>query len=55
MNIGSRSPYGGAEHDVLLAIARPDGMFYIVFVVPERGFGQLQLEFEGILNSIQLR
>jgi len=55
VNMSSRSPYGGAERDVLLTIARPEGIFYIVFVGPERGFDQLGPAFEGILGSIRFR
>ena len=35
-----RSPYGGAETDALLTVARPEGLFYMVFIAPERQFRQ---------------
>ncbi|MDA0206180.1 MAG: M48 family metallopeptidase [Acidobacteria bacterium] len=49
------SPYGGAERNILLTVQRPDGLFYMVFVGPERGFAQLQPSFERMAQSIQFR
>lgn len=51
----SRSPYGGAERDVLLTVPRPNGMFYMVFVGPESGFQQLEPTFGRIVDSIRFR
>ena len=55
VGLTGRSPYGGAERDVLLSVARPDGIFYMVFVGPEQGFSQLQPAFERMAGSIQFR
>jgi predicted Zn-dependent protease len=49
----SASPYGGAERDVLLTVARPEGLFYMMFVGPENAFGQLSQTFEQMLRSIR--
>lgn len=49
----SASPYGGAETDGLLTVARPEGLFYMVFIAPERQFGSLQSAFNQMVNSIR--
>jgi len=50
-----RSPYGGSERDVVLTVARPQGVFYMVFVGPERGFNQLEPTFQRMLSSLRFR
>ncbi len=50
-----RSPYGGAERDVVLTVPRPNGLFYMVFVGPEQGFQQLEPVFSRIVDSIRFR
>jgi hypothetical protein len=50
-----RSPYGGAERDVLLTVPRPNGLFYMVFVGPEQNFQQLEPTFGRIVDSIRFR
>ena len=47
------SPYGGAETDALLTVMRPEGLFYMVFIAPQRNFSSLQGAFEQMLNSIR--
>lgn len=49
------SPYGGSETDILLTVARPEGLFYIVFVVPERYVPRAEMTFNQILQSIRFR
>jgi Zn-dependent protease with chaperone function len=49
----SASPYGGTETDALLTVARPEGLFYMVFIAPERNFGQLEGAFQQMINSIR--
>ncbi|MCW5978179.1 MAG: M48 family metalloprotease [Bryobacteraceae bacterium] len=53
--LSGRSPYGGGETNLLLTVARPEGVFYVVLVAPEQHFGQAQSTFEQIVNSIQFR
>ena len=50
-----RSPYGGAERDVVLTVPRPNGLFYMVFVGPEQNFQQLEPTFSRIVESIRFR
>ena len=51
----SASPFGGAERDVLLTVARPEGVFYMVFVAPDRGWAQIQPAFQQMVQSIRFR
>ena len=46
------SPYGGRETNALLTVARPEGLFYMVFVAPERDFNRLSGVFEQMIRSI---
>lgn len=55
VGLTGNSPYGGAERNVLMTVARPDGLFYLVFVGPEQGFDQLQPSFERMAQSLQFR
>ncbi len=48
-----RSPYGGAERNIVLTVARPGRVFYMVFVGPERGFNRLEPAFQRMLSSIR--
>jgi Zn-dependent protease with chaperone function len=51
----ARSPQGGVERDVLLTVARPEGIFYMILVGPESSFAQLEPAFQKMLDSIQFR
>lgn len=53
ITLRGQSPYGGAERNVLLTVARPEGLFYMVFVAPESHFGQLQPAFQEMVNSLR--
>jgi hypothetical protein len=50
----SDSPYRGErEIDMLLTVARPTGLFYMVFIAPQRGYRQVQGSFEQMLRSVR--
>lgn len=49
----STSPYGGDETDALLTVARPEGLFYMVFVAPQKQFNNLQSAFTQMIRSIR--
>jgi len=50
----SQSPLGNErETDVLVTVARPRGLFYIVFIAPERQFDSVQHTFEEVLKSVR--
>jgi hypothetical protein len=52
--ISSQSPYQGeTEHDTLITVARPEGLFYMIFITPAREAGNLQPTFENILRSVR--
>jgi hypothetical protein len=53
--LGANSPYGGAETDTLLTVSRPEGLFYLVFIAPERGAPNQQDTFQRMMDSIQFR
>jgi len=46
------SPFGGAETDMLVTVARPEGLFYLIFVAPERDWNEAHLTFEYMVQSI---
>jgi Zn-dependent protease with chaperone function len=50
----SRSPYRWeSEKDALVTVARPEGLFYVVFIAPESLFDQVQPTFENVLRSVK--
>jgi Zn-dependent protease with chaperone function len=50
----SQSPFPGeTEVDVLLTVQRPEGLFYMVFIAPEREFQHIQQTFQQILRSLR--
>ena len=50
----SGSPYEGeTEIDLLLTVARPQGLHYMVFIAPQREFRQYQNTFEKMLQSVR--
>jgi len=53
--LDSRSPYGGSEVDVLVTVARPEGLLYIVFIAPKSEFEKIQPVFEDVLRSVRFR
>lgn len=53
--LASDSPYGGAETDALVTVSRPEGLFYMVFIAPQKNFEQLRPTFEQMLGSIRFQ
>jgi hypothetical protein len=49
------SPYGGTEQNLLLTVAHPQGLFYMIFIAPENQYNNLQPAFERMANSIRFR
>ncbi len=54
-NLASASPFGGKETDVLVTVARPEGLFYMILVAPEREFAALNGVFDQMLQSIRFQ
>ena len=52
-NMASNSPFGGPETDVLLTVARPEGLFYMIFIAPQQEFRNLQAVFDQMVSSIR--
>jgi Zn-dependent protease with chaperone function len=51
----SPSPFQNQkEIDMLLTIARPEALFYIVFIAPESEWANTQKTFDAIVNSLQI-
>jgi len=53
VTLRSASPYGGTEVDLLLTVLRPEGIFYIVFIVPEQVHAQNQNVFDRMAQSLR--
>ena len=53
IEMAAESPYGGVERNILLTVARPEGLFYMVFVAPENNFAQVEPAFEQMVQSIR--
>ena len=50
----STSPYRGEhEVDALVTVARPNGLFYLVFIAPQSQFDAIQAAFEDVLRSVR--
>jgi Zn-dependent protease with chaperone function len=47
------SPYGGAETDALLTVSRPEGLFYLVFIAPQRSYKSLEATFQRMIQSLR--
>ncbi len=52
--LNSQSPYRGEqEKDILATVARPEGLFYVVFIAPQSLFDEIQPSFEDVLRSVR--
>jgi hypothetical protein len=51
--LGNESPVGGSETDWLVAILRPEGLVYFVFVAPQKEFAAYEAAFQQMLDSVQ--
>jgi len=52
--LNAPSPYRGEQEvDALVTVARPDGLFYAIFIAPQREFNLVQEIFENVLRSVQ--
>ncbi|MFM2123823.1 MAG: hypothetical protein RL328_274 [Acidobacteriota bacterium] len=50
----SGSPYAGQkETDMILTIARPEGLFYTVFIAPQAEWAGAQPAFDAVVSSLQ--
>jgi predicted Zn-dependent protease len=49
----SDSPFGGTEMDMLVTVARPEGLFYLIFVSPDQNWNDAHFRFERMVESIR--
>ena len=50
----SQSPYQGQrEIDMLLTVARPEALFYVVFIAPESEWANTQKSFDDVVASLK--
>jgi hypothetical protein len=50
----SESPYAGqTEVDLLLTVERPEGLFYMIMIAPEKHYREMEPVFNQILRSIR--
>jgi Zn-dependent protease with chaperone function len=47
------SPFGGEETDALLTVSRPEGLFYLIFIAPERSYRTLEGTFQKMVRSLR--
>jgi len=48
----SNSPFGGAETDMLVTVARPEGLYYLIFVSPEQDWSDTHVVCEHMIQSV---
>ncbi|MGH9657909.1 MAG: M48 family metalloprotease [Bryobacteraceae bacterium] len=52
--LASDSPFAGhAETDLLVTVERPQGLFYVVFIAPQRDFRRFEGAFDEMTRSIR--
>lgn len=48
------SPYQGEQEvDAVVTVARPEGLFYAIFIAPQSEFDHIQSTFENVLRSMR--
>ncbi len=53
--LSSTSAFGGEETDILVTVSRPEGLFYMVLVAPQKEFAQIQNVFNQMVGSIRFK
>ena len=51
--LASNSPFGGNETDMLVTVARPEGLYYLIFVSPEQNWSDTHLVYEHMVQSVR--
>jgi predicted Zn-dependent protease len=49
----SNSPLGGAERDLVVTVARPEGLFYVIFISPDSRWDETHSAFDHMLQSMR--
>jgi len=53
--IRGESPFGGMEADALVTVLRPGGLFYLVWIAPEKDAARVEPSFRQMLNSLKFQ
>ena len=53
--LSGSSPFGGNEVDALVTVMRPQGLFYVIFIAPEKDYPQLQDTLQKMLDSLRFQ
>jgi Zn-dependent protease with chaperone function len=53
VQLTSNSARGGRELDYVVAVQRPEGLFYLVFISPEAEFTRMRPAFDAVLGSVR--
>jgi len=53
--IRGESPFGGMEADALVTVLRPGGLFYMVWIAPEKDAARVEPSFRQMLNSVKFQ
>jgi hypothetical protein len=51
--LSSNSPFGETEVDILVTTARPEGLFYTVFIAPQSQYSALRGAFDQMIKSVR--
>jgi len=49
----SNSPLGGTETDLLITVARPEGLFYLIFIAPDKDSTDARPIFDHMVQSLR--
>ena len=49
------SPFGGVETDAVVTVVRPGGLFYLVWIAPEKDYTRVEPSFRQMLNSVKFQ
>ena len=53
--LAEESPFSGGETDHLVAVMRPNGLLYFVFVAPDADYSRVEKTFQQMLGSVALQ
>jgi beta-barrel assembly-enhancing protease len=49
------SPFGGVETDAVVTVVRPHGLFYLIWISPEKDYNRVESSFRQMLNSLKFQ
>jgi predicted Zn-dependent protease len=51
----SKSAFGGTETDLLVTVARPEGLFFLVFIAPDKDSSEARPLFDRMVQSLRFQ